>query len=240
MARLRLSATVSMSRAKLATAYWRASAISRSVRRRRFSISASVRKQPVLEVGDLGAQRRGIASRSRRGVRGRLWPRSLGRAWSGFVGHHPLSRSMFRVARPDIRVRAGKIKRCAAKPRLQIRRSATCSIQWLAPLLRIRSARGRVGRMFSRRLTRLIRFQRPSAIATASSSLKRGVAVEIGCRVAEGGLAQAQEALDVPAADDRLVGVDDRSRNRRSRRRTERRGRRAAAARSAARSAPRR
>src|SRR5262249_47844772 len=42
-ARCMLSATASRSRAKLATAYCRVSAISRSVRRRRFSISASVR-----------------------------------------------------------------------------------------------------------------------------------------------------------------------------------------------------
>jgi hypothetical protein len=50
------------------------------------------------------------------------------------------------------------------------RRSATSSIRWLALLVRIRSARWRVGRMFSCRLTRLMRDQIPLAVLTASSS----------------------------------------------------------------------
>jgi signal transduction histidine kinase/CheY-like chemotaxis protein len=50
------------------------------------------------------------------------------------------------------------------------RRSATSSTSWLSPFLRIRSARGRVGRIFSRRLTRLMRFQIEVAVAIASAS----------------------------------------------------------------------
>ena len=37
---------------------------------------------------------------------------------------------------------------------------------------------------------------------------QRSKAVEIGGRVAEGGLAEAEEALDIPAPDDRLVGIE--------------------------------
>src|SRR5579872_3428491 len=49
--------------------------------------------------------------------------------------------------------------------------SATSSIRWLAPLVKSKSARGRVGRIFSCRLTRLMRRQieRPVASASASS-----------------------------------------------------------------------
>jgi DNA oxidative demethylase len=50
-------------------------------------------------------------------------------------------------------------------------RSATVSVRWFWPFCRIRSARGRVGRMFWRRFLRLILCQRPSAIFSASSSL---------------------------------------------------------------------
>ena len=53
---------------------------------------------------------------------------------------------------------------------LQSLRSATSSTRWSAPLRRMRSARGRVGRMFSRRFFRLMLFHRPSAIARAASS----------------------------------------------------------------------
>ena len=48
--------------------------------------------------------------------------------------------------------------------------SATSSTRWSLPLRRMRSARGRVGRMFSRRFFRLMLFQSPSAIARAVSS----------------------------------------------------------------------
>ena len=50
--------------------------------------------------------------------------------------------------------------------------SATSSIRWLAPLVRSKSARGRVGRMFSCRLTRLMRRQIERAVASASASLR--------------------------------------------------------------------
>ncbi len=56
------------------------------------------------------------------------------------------------------------------RPRPHSRRSATVSMRWLAPFLRIRLARWRVGTMFSRRLVRLMRFHRLSAVAIASSS----------------------------------------------------------------------
>ena len=49
-------------------------------------------------------------------------------------------------------------------------RSATSSMRWLAPFVNKRSARGRVGRIFSCRLTRLILRQIERAVASASSS----------------------------------------------------------------------
>ena len=45
------------------------------------------------------------------------------------------------------------------------------------------------------------------AVERASSSLSRGIAVKVGCLVLENGLAQAQESLDIPAFDGRLVRV---------------------------------
>ena len=50
-------------------------------------------------------------------------------------------------------------------------RSATSSTMWLSPFFRIRSARCRVGRMFSCRFTRLILSQIDVAVCAASSSL---------------------------------------------------------------------
>ena len=47
---------------------------------------------------------------------------------------------------------------------------ATSSIRWLAPFVKRRSARGRVGRIFSCRLTRLMRRQIDRAVASASAS----------------------------------------------------------------------
>ena len=52
----------------------------------------------------------------------------------------------------------------------QSRRSATVSTTWSAPFLRISVARGRVGRMLSSRLARLVRSQIAVAVAIASSS----------------------------------------------------------------------
>lgn len=61
----------------------------------------------------------------------------------------------------------------SAAVRLQILRRATLEIRWLASFDRIRSARGRVGKMFSRKLTRLISFQIFSPVSSASSSVIR-------------------------------------------------------------------
>ena len=60
--------------------------------------------------------------------------------------------------------------RSSGLPERHNRRSATSSTRWLAPFLRMRSARWRVGRMFSCRLTRLMRVQIEVAVSTASSS----------------------------------------------------------------------
>src|SRR5262249_21686053 len=49
--------------------------------------------------------------------------------------------------------------------------SATSSTRWLSAFFRMRSARWRVGRMFSCRLRRLIRRQMDVAVSTASLSL---------------------------------------------------------------------
>ena len=55
-------------------------------------------------------------------------------------------------------------------PNAHSRRSATVSTTWSAPFFRIRVARGRVGRMLSSRLARLVRSQIAIAVAVASSS----------------------------------------------------------------------
>ena len=49
-------------------------------------------------------------------------------------------------------------------------RSATCSTRWLSSFFKMRSARWRVGRMLSCRLTRLMRRQIEVAASIASSS----------------------------------------------------------------------
>ena len=67
--------------------------------------------------------------------------------------------------------------------------SATSAMAWSAPLRRIRSARGRVGTMFSRRLTRLMRSQRPVAIVVRLGVGQIGIFAEIGAWVAEARLA---------------------------------------------------
>ncbi len=51
------------------------------------------------------------------------------------------------------------------------RRNSTRSTAWVSPLSRIRCARSRVGRMFSRRFTRLIDAQMPRATSRASSGV---------------------------------------------------------------------
>src|SRR5579872_5006944 len=67
--------------------------------------------------------------------------------------------------------RAGVCAEIMLQRRLcQSRRSATVSTTWSAPFLRISVARGRVGRMLSSRLARLVRSQIAIAVAVASSS----------------------------------------------------------------------
>jgi hypothetical protein len=65
----------------------------------------------------------------------------------------------------------GAARREAPSP-FHNRRSATSSTRWLSTFFRIRSARWRVGRMFSWRLSRLMRVQIEVAVATDSSSDK--------------------------------------------------------------------
>ena len=78
----------------------------------------------------------------------------------------PGRRSIWRRSPPSTGSSSEPPRRGAA----QSLRSATSSMRWLAPLVSSRLARGRVGRMFSRRLTRLIRVQIERAIACAASS----------------------------------------------------------------------
>src|SRR5579864_5596443 len=77
------------------------------------------------------------------------------------------------LPRADGLPRRGK----AARPEITIwwrknysRRSATVSTTWSAPFFRISVARGRVGRMLSSRLARLVRSQIAAAVAVASWS----------------------------------------------------------------------
>ena len=65
----------------------------------------------------------------------------------------------------------------------------------------------RVGWMLSRRFGRLVWSPDPLATATASVGELR-VAVEVGLRALERAVAQCEEALEVPAADVGLVGVE--------------------------------
>ena len=65
--------------------------------------------------------------------------------------------------------------RSAARPSARAvhrRRSATSSTRWLSTFFKMRSARWRVGTMFSRKLTRLMRLQIEVAVSTASASDK--------------------------------------------------------------------
>lgn len=61
-------------------------------------------------------------------------------------------------------------RRCSIRNTPQSLRKATSRMRWSAPLRRIAWARWRVGRMFLRRLARLIEVQIASAVCTASSS----------------------------------------------------------------------
>ena len=80
------------------------------------------------------------------------------------------------LVKPLDRERLAAAARRAAGPRraggvIYSFRSATSSTRWLSPFFRIRSARWRVGRMFSCRLTRLMLDQIEVAVATASASV---------------------------------------------------------------------
>ena len=88
-------------------------------------------------------------------------------------------------------------------------RSATFSMRWLAPFVSLRLARGRVGRMFSRRLTRLMRRQMSRAVASRLFVVELGEFLEEAARVAERRVAQAHEALDVPFLQQFLAGVEE-------------------------------
>jgi hypothetical protein len=70
----------------------------------------------------------------------------------------------------DARNKSGHDKSIANPIVLYSRRSATSPTRWFSPLVRMRSARWRVGNMLSYRFTRLIRFQIEVAVATASAS----------------------------------------------------------------------
>ena len=90
--------------------------------------------------------------------------------------HHPLRHSGeddFPLTREDQRMGASVRRDDVAlfdSTSAYNRRSATVSMTWSAPFFRIRVARGRVGRMLSSRLARLVRSQIAVAVAIASSS----------------------------------------------------------------------
>ena len=125
----------------------------------------------VLEVGDLGAAAPRLRRRRRRPPRGACGGRRRlpSRAWSRRPSSVVQVIVLVRVrpgyqgsrAKNQAPRRGGRLRSGGAPP-------ARCG--GLAPLLRIRWARGRVGRMFSRRLTRLMRLHRPSATRSASAS----------------------------------------------------------------------
>jgi len=62
--------------------------------------------------------------------------------------------------------------RLRRNPADQSLRSATSSMRCVMPFVRMRLARGRVGRMFSCRFLRFVRVQMPSAVSSASLSDK--------------------------------------------------------------------
>ena len=104
---------------------------------------------------------------------------------------------------------SGASQRGSGHPRPHNLRNATSSMRWLAPLVSLRLARGRVGRMFSRRLTRLMRRQIERAVASARRVVEVGEFAEKAARIAERRLAQAHEALDVPFLQQLFVGVEE-------------------------------
>ena len=71
-------------------------------------------------------------------------------------------------------------------------------MMWLGPLVNTRLARGIVGRIFSRRLRRLILVQISRAVASAAASSRLSIFLEIGQGIAKGGVAQPHEAGDEP------------------------------------------
>ena len=150
----------------------------------------------------------------------------------------PLDRERLAAALAEVAARL-RLSALAAR-RLYNFLSATSSTMWLSAFFRMRSARWRVGRMFSCRLTRLMRSQIEVAVATASVVGQFRIAMEVGFRIAERRAAQGQEAVDVPVLQHALRRRRDRPRNRRSPTRTEWPCRPSAGGRSAARSVLRR
>jgi hypothetical protein len=69
-----------------------------------------------------------------------------------------------------VRPHPGGFDICEARLKPYSRRNATVSTRWSARFFRISVARGRVGRMLSSRLARLVRSQIAIAVAVASSS----------------------------------------------------------------------
>ena len=95
--------------------------------------------------------------------------------------------------------------RVAGRQTLRIRTHFT---RWSASLRRMAVARPRVGRMLVARFGPLIVSQSVLGLGDRLARGQLGVAGEVGARVAEGGVAQRQEAGDVPVADVGRVGVD--------------------------------
>ena len=120
--------------------------------------------------------------RDRRSVRVRDRIRRAGRVSSRILGCSQAAQALFdRLAARGGRTLGQPAERDSGEQkRLQLfgtnetlrhnRRSATSSTRWLSTFLRMRSARWRVGKMFSSRLSRLMRVQIVTAVSTASSS----------------------------------------------------------------------
>jgi len=91
--------------------------------------------------------------------------------WSIINSAPPMFWSWCRSRRsPDATSTISARMRRVTRRKLYSRRSDTVSMMWSLPFFRISVARGRVGRMFSSRLTRLMPVQSDSAFSVASSS----------------------------------------------------------------------
>ena len=83
------------------------------------------------------------------------------------------------------------------------RRSATVSTTWSAPFLRIRVARGRVGRMLSSQVGEVDALPDRDRGCGRFLVGQRRIAVEVGPRIGERRVAQREEARDIPFAQHR-------------------------------------